>query len=58
MTTKSIASKESYFFVIDGLREIAILMILIVHTSQAVGNEHIGSFIIIVLVLYCCDNLS
>ena len=58
MTNQSIALKESYFSVIDGLRGIAILMILTVHTSQAAGNEHIGSFTIIALVPYYCANLS
>lgn len=40
----SIADKDNYFPAIDGLRGIAILMVLVVHASQFVGNDHVGSF--------------
>jgi peptidoglycan/LPS O-acetylase OafA/YrhL len=43
---QSIAEKSYYLPYIDGLRGIAVLMILLVHTSQRVGNEFIGSFTI------------
>lgn len=46
LSNQSIAEKKYYYPFIDGLRGIAVLMVLIVHTSQRVGNEFIGSFTI------------
>jgi peptidoglycan/LPS O-acetylase OafA/YrhL len=40
----SIADKNIHLASIDGLRGIAVLMVLAVHTSQRVGNVAIGSF--------------
>jgi peptidoglycan/LPS O-acetylase OafA/YrhL len=40
----SIAQGASYRKFIDGLRGIAILMVIAVHTSIYVGNDHAGSF--------------
>jgi peptidoglycan/LPS O-acetylase OafA/YrhL len=40
----SIAADKDYFPFIDGLRGIAILMVVAVHTSQRIGNAAAGSF--------------
>lgn len=39
-----IPEKKFYYEFIDGLRGLAVLMVLLVHTSQRVGNEFTGSF--------------
>ena len=44
MKNQSISEKKFYYSFIDGLRGIAVLMVLLIHTSQRVGNEHLGSF--------------
>jgi len=40
----SIAADKDYFPFIDGLRGIAILMVVAIHTSQRIGNDAAGSF--------------
>ena len=40
----TIAEKSNYIPAVDGLRGIAILMVLAVHSSQFIGNDHAGSF--------------
>src|SRR2546425_10397928 len=40
----SIADEQLHLASIDGLRGIAVLMVLAVHTSQRVGNVAVGSF--------------
>jgi peptidoglycan/LPS O-acetylase OafA/YrhL len=44
MKNQSISETKFYFSFIDGLRGIAVLMVLLIHTSQRVGNDHLGSF--------------
>jgi peptidoglycan/LPS O-acetylase OafA/YrhL len=41
---KSIADSKIYHSYLDGLRGIATLMVVAIHTSQMVGNVHYGSF--------------
>lgn len=42
--TESIADPKTYHSYLDGLRGIATLMVVAVHTSQSVGNVNYGSF--------------
>lgn len=44
LKNQSISETNFYYSFIDGLRGIAVLMVLLVHTSHKVGNEHSGSF--------------
>jgi peptidoglycan/LPS O-acetylase OafA/YrhL len=44
LKNQSVSETNFYYSFIDGLRGIAVLMVLMVHTSQKVGNEHLGSF--------------
>jgi hypothetical protein len=48
----SIADTRYYLSFIDGLRGLAILMVLAVHTSQFVGNDGKGIFLIPWIVPY------
>lgn len=40
-----ISEKKYHYEFIEGLRGLAVLMVLLVHTSQRVGNEFTGSFL-------------